>query len=121
MSEEEQLQEAIRRSEIENENVLKYEQELNEALRMSEIAPLIPKQAEPTWVSEQRKALEDLNKNKPVTLSQVANVIDDYFKEPEPPGVELERKLKAQMESNNRKFLAGQKKFEDKNIAKDVM
>lgn len=83
MTEEEQLAEAIRLSEIENAKEKQYQQQLETALRISEVqAP----------------------KREQVTLSMVANVIEDYFKAPEPPGRELESKLMEQMKNNAKLF-----------------
>ena len=60
-------------------------------------------------------------KREQVTLSMVANVIEDYFKAPEPPGKELELKLMEQMKNNAKLFEATHKKFPDKDKAQDLM
>lgn len=56
-------------------------------------------------MDEQRKAYEEIQKNRPVTINMVSVIIEDYFAKPEKPGPELENKLKASMQKGYEAFL----------------
>ena len=49
------------------------------------------------YVEEQKRALEEIERQKPVTFDMVACVIDDYFPKHKPAGLQTELEIKEKM------------------------